>query len=122
MASVQEIISLAKSISRLAVLTREFRNELRRVLDYNTAQGIDWANVHTTLGISDADTDIDVSAESGADDMPYSPNQVSNALFSLSQFAAVWDNTALTQGDHGGNLQQLTNANKYNLLLSESKN
>jgi len=82
----------------VSILTR-----IKQVIEHNSDLSFDWANGDLTSG----GTAMSVDAAGNLTDLLFAPADVSNAIGSLDNIRKAFENEAVTQGDHLGNLNKL---------------
>lgn len=88
---------------QIAAVSKEIRDALARVdqiVAYNSHQSIDW-------NAGEKPDYLPLDADGNIDGLEFAPADVSNAIFSLTQFQAVLKNEQTTKGDHLGNLNKV---------------
>ena len=91
------VVATAQKIAEVSEKVRNVLAEVHQVLEFNSDQAIDWAAGSKPAYIpEDADGNID--------GLQYSRTAVANAIGSLDQFRKLLTNAAVSQGDHLGNL------------------
>lgn len=93
---------LAAQAKELADRAKILLADAETFLDTNSDLSIDW----TTPG-----SYIDVDVDNNMNGLGFEPADVSNAITSFDQLKNLFRNSAVTQGDHLGNINKLADTN-----------
>lgn len=94
MATTAEIVAIASAVKDVARMLKAAKYAADQVIARNQVEAITW--------------DSGEDAALAAAGLSFTGEEVSNALGSLVEFRDYWTNGAVTQGDHGGNFEKLT--------------
>lgn len=101
--SAARTVATAVRVSAVAEKLVDLLAEVNDILEYNSDQAIDWAAGSLPAYIpEDADGNID--------GLQFSRTAVANAIGSLNEFKDFMTNGAVSQGDHLGNLNLVSDA------------
>jgi len=101
--SAARTVATAVRVSAVAEKLVDLLAEVNDILEYNSDQAIDWAAGSTPAYIpEDADGNID--------GLQFSRQAVANAIGSMAEFRDFMQNAAVTQGDHLGNFNLVSEA------------
>jgi hypothetical protein len=95
--TTNEIVSIARAMADCATKAKQLRVIVQQTLDRNVVEAFDWAGANQ----------VEADAALQAAGIDYTAVEIANAIGSLDQYRNFWDNAAVTQGDHGGNLEKL---------------
>ena len=90
----------ADAIAQIAEEATYLLTRIKWLLDHNSDQAIDWAAGSTPAYIEE-------DADGNLVDRTYTRQNVANAIGSLDQIRKAFENEAVSQGDHLGNLNLL---------------
>lgn len=95
--SAREAAAIAGAAEQAVALLRK----IKEVLEHNSDMSHDWAAGSTPAYIEE-------DADGNINGLPYSRTDVANAVGTLDQIRKAYENEAVTQGDHLGNLHKLS--------------
>ena len=104
--SHQRVVETAKAAEQVCSEATALLTKIKYFLALNSDIAIDWGAGSTPSYITE-DVNGNISG------VLFSRAQVSNAVFSLDQLRAVLENEQVTQGDHLGNINQLSSPMIY---------
>lgn len=100
--STARTVAVANTCSQLAEQLVDLYAKINDFLEYNSDQAIDWAAGSTPAYIpEDGDGNID--------GLTFSRQAVANAIGTLAQFRNLLTNQTVSEGDHLGNLNIVSN-------------
>ena len=92
---------IAKAVAGIAEAVVNLLSQVKSILKHNSNLSIDWANATKPTYITE-------DAAGNLDGLSYSRQQIANVIGSLAQVDNLLNNGTVSQGDHVGNLNQVT--------------